>query len=255
MFRIAGHDVQVAAKQYCSRYVAEYRGLPETCYSLWRQCRAKPVESQPVAAGQPDAPEAQGMHEHRPEGDLVAAQGVGGDGLDGIEELVQADVDHQRSGQFAHGRVGSIGSQNGIAGQPHGDADQGGQARGEEDAGLRRVAGADAIARANSLADQHQSGDGQRQRQHVDQCRQIADDAVTSHHGGSQLGHQQGDEGEGGDLHEAGETHRNPEAQEFANGPGARGLPMGKQVVRRIGRVAQHVHERARQGQPADDRA
>jgi hypothetical protein len=53
------------------------------------------MEGQPVAARQADPPEAEGVHQHRPEGDLVTPQGVGRDGLDGVEELIQADVDHQ----------------------------------------------------------------------------------------------------------------------------------------------------------------
>lgn len=55
------------------------------------------MEAQPVATGEADAPETQGVDQHRPEGDLVAAQGVGAvNRVGGADRQVQVALDPAR---------------------------------------------------------------------------------------------------------------------------------------------------------------
>ena len=101
------------------------------------------------------------MHEHWQEGDLVTTQGKGGYRLQGIEDLIEGDIDNQRQGDGTDCVVIARGRDQGIAYQPDQTAEQRGQSGGQQHPGDGRLARTRPVPRADSMPDLRQRGQRQ----------------------------------------------------------------------------------------------
>ena len=212
------------------------------------------MEAQPVPAGQPDAPEAEGMHHHRQQGDLVAAQRVRGHRLQGIEGLVEQQPDDQPERHRLHRRIGARERHQRPLQHPQQRPDQQREAERQLHAQPRGALRAAPVLGAGRLPDQHHGGDRQRQRQHVDHPGEVGDDAVPGHGLGAEAGGEDGDEREGADVDEGGQAHRQAEVQQLPERLALGHLPGVEEPVRPIGGIQTQIGQAAAAGEPIDQR-
>ena len=212
------------------------------------------MEAQPVATREADAPEAEGVHHHRQQRHLVAAQGVRGHRLQAVEELVEQQIDDEPERHRLHRRVGARKRHQRRAQHPQQRTDQQRETERQEHAEPRGAVCAPPVIGAGGLTHQHHGGDRQRQGQHVDHAGEVGDDAVPGHRLGADAGREDGDEGEGADVDEGGQAHRQTEAQQLAKRLCLRRLPGVEDAIGPVGGIQNQIDRTTAEGEPAHQR-
>ena len=149
-----------------------------------------------VAQNQPQAPEGDGVDNHRHASDFVTAQGIGGDALGEIKHLEHAGKHNQAGGEREHGGILGVDFRQRQPENQQGNEGARAQNPAAHNGNARNITGAGKLFAPDGIADAHGGGGADGLRNHVNHAAQTQHNLLRGNVVFAQIGDEPNDKGE-----------------------------------------------------------